>query len=342
MPLEPRSMDSCWYVTAAWGIHDERWTAALREQGFEPHTISLDRDGITIDQARSRLIAAAAEGDVSPVLAGPITTVTTPLVGIPQRLVGLSWGFDLLDQDDARLDNLDLLDHLIIDSPASAAVAEACGLRPESITRIYWGVDLDTFSPSGPTAELTGLGVPTGSPAVLSLRAHEELYRVGDLIEAWSDVHRHDSTAHLLLGNTGSLTESLRDRARELGLDETVHFIGRIPEGELGPLLRAVDLYVSTSPIDGTSVTLLQAMACRCPVLVTDSPGNRHWIDPQINGYLYPPTDSKELANLIVRALEESGTVTQISMIDTALTKVRAEADWHANQRLLRIALSPT
>ena len=335
-------MDPCWYVTAAWGIHDERWTAALREQRFEPHIISLEREGITIDQARAMLIEAATQGDTSPVLAGPITTVTTPLVGIPQRLIGLSWGFDLLKQDDARQDNLNRLDHLIVDSPASAAVAELCGLRPKSITRIYWGVDLDTFSPSGPTADLTGFGVPTGSPTVLSLRAHENLYRVEDLIEAWSEVHHHVPNAHLLVGNSGSLTKSLEDRARELGLNHTVHFIGRIPESELGPLLRAVLLYVSTSPIDGTSVTLLQAMACGCPVLVTDASGNRHWIDAQINGYLYPPADSNELTKQIVRALKDSGSAAQTRMIDAALIRVRAEADWHANQRLLRGALSPT
>ena len=337
-------MDPCWYVTAAWGVHDERWTAALRAQGFEPKIMSLTRDKLTIDQVRAQLLEAAGRGDASPVLAGPITTITSSLVGIPQRLVGLSWGFDLLETSTTPelLDQLVHLDHLIVDSPASADVAQVCGLQPENITQIYWGTDLDTFTPSGPAADVGKYGIPAGSPTVLSLRAHEDLYRVGDLIDAWEAVLIAVPDAHLLIGNKGSRTTELESRVETRELASSIHFVGALTEDELAPLLRSVDLYVSTSPVDGTSVTLLQAMACGCPVLVTDAPGNRHWIDSHVNGYLYPPGDSGQLAHWVTTALKDSATDSQTRMVDSALSRVRERADWNTNQRLLRDALSPT
>ena len=334
-------MDPCWYVTASWGIHDERWTEALRAQGFDPRIISLERDGITIEQALQRLRESATEGDRSPVLAGPLTSVTAHLVGIPQRLVGLSWGFDLLDSAEVPV-NLAQLDHLIVDSPASAAIAEAAGLPHERISQIYWGIDLDVFTADGPRADLTDLGVPAGLPTVLSLRAHEDLYRVGDLIEAWPAVLGHHEDAHLLIGNTGSLTNALTARAHELGIAGSVHFIDRIPEDDLPQLLRAASLYVSTSPVDGTSVTLLQAMACGCPVLVTDAPGNRHWIERGLGGYLFAPGNINELSHSINAALSESGSSHQQDMVEASLQAVESRADWKQNQQLLRTALAAT
>lgn len=334
-------MDPCWYVTASWGTHDERWIAALRAQGFEPRSISLERDRLTIEQVRQQLRDSANEGDRSPVLAGPLTSITDHLVGIPQRLVGLSWGFDLLDSDHGP-DRLDQIDHLIVDSPASAQIAEAAGLSRERISQIYWGIDLDLFTADGPRSELTGVGIPESAHTVLSLRAHEDLYRVHDLIESWPMVLQQHQDAHLLIGNNGSLTESLKTRVQELSITDSVHFIGRIPERDLPPLFRAVDLYVSTSPIDGTSVTLLQAMACECPVLVTDAAGNRHWIEQGVGGYLYQPGNVRELGDSIAAALSGWGTDYQQQLIEASSSAVQSRADWKHNQRLLRPALMPT
>lgn len=333
-------MDHCWYVTASWGIHDERWTTALRTQGFDPRVISLERDGLTIGRAREILLEAAENGDASPVLAGPLTTVTTPLVGIQQRLVGLSWGFDLLETSDIP-PNLNLLDHIIVDSPASAAVAKTAGVPTDRISQIYWGTDVDVFTPEGPKVDRLSLGVPSEAYLVLSLRAHEDLYRVSDLIDAWPVVMQQHPRAQLVIGNSGSLTEELGTRALELGVGESVHFIGRIPEAELPAVLRSVDLYVSTSPVDGTSVTMLQAMACGCPTLVTDIPGNQHWIQAGTTGYLYSSGDATSLSSAIDSALSSISTAQQCALTEAALESVRDCADWSRNQTLLRAALVP-
>ena len=188
--------------------------------------------------------------------------------------------------------------------------------------------------------------MPEGAQVVLSLRAHEPLYRVKDVIDAWTEVVASVPNTHLLIGNSGGLTQLLVDRVHDRALTDSVHFIGRIGEDQLPALLRSVDLYVSTSPVDGTSVTLLQAMASSCPVLVTDAPGNRNWITHGVSGYLYPPADVRELSRAILAALRNSAEnaaqgATQ-TMTAEALRIVRERADWSRNQQLLRSALLPS
>jgi glycosyltransferase involved in cell wall biosynthesis len=58
---------------------------------------------------------------------------------------------------------------------------------------------------------------------------------------------------------------------------------------------------VSASEVDGTSVTLLQAMACGTPVVVSDIDGNRGWVTEGKTGRLFRTGDAGEQASAIRR-----------------------------------------
>jgi glycosyltransferase involved in cell wall biosynthesis len=318
-------MNACWYVTHSWSVHDDRWLAALMSQGFEVRDLSLSRDHLTVDQIR-QMITNQPE---LPVLAGPLTSITSTLLPLPNRCVGLSWGFDLIEIAGHGTDAswLPHLDHLIVDSPITHAIAREQGMPAEGITCIPWGVDLQQFTPI-PTS--------TNEPIVLSLRGLEALYRVSDLIAAWPAVMKKYPRARLLIGNQGSLRESLEAQAGELGIGASVTFLGSIPEGELPELFGSVTLYVSTSPVDGTSVTMLQAMACRAPVLVTDTPANRVWIEPGDSGFVFPVGDIDLLASSINDILTAEGAYNVSEITAKARQIVEERADWQRNSRMLR------
>lgn len=331
-------MNRCWYVSETWGIHDQRWVSALTSEGFTPTVLSVARDGVDLSEIRTTLVS---DDPSVPVLAGPLTAITHALVGIPHRLVGLSWGFDLADPGARDLTWLTQLDHLIVDSPATRTIAIGAGLAPDQISEIPWGVDLNQFTPEGPLWDLTDLGVAPHTQTVVSLRAHEPMYRVGDVIEAWAGVLAELPGSILLVANEGSETDQLRRRVAELGIETSVHFLGRVPEGDLAPLLRVVDAYVSTSPIDGTSVTLLQAMACQAPVIVADIPGNSAWITEGVTGRLFPPSDTRTLAHQIAATLREASRGAGADMTVAARGEVVHRADWRTNTRSLGRALAP-
>lgn len=332
-------MAHCWYVSQTWGVHDQRWVSALANQGFEPTVLSLERDAISLTDVRSEI---DARGEASPVVAGPLVTITQGLIDLPNPIVGLSWGFDLLDLNARNLNGswLSHLNHLIVDSSSTRAIAESAGVDPSRISTIPWGIDVELFTPEGSRVDLTGFGVPTHCATVLSLRALEPLYRVDELIRAWPDVVAIAPDAMLLIGNDGSLRSELYELIEQLDLTDNITFIGRVPETELPSLFRAVDLYVSTSPVDGTSVTMLQAMGCATSVITTDTPGNREWVEPGVTGRVYLPGRATDLANQIVEALaDDSGG--KALMTNEARARVLTRADWDENQReLARILTS--
>jgi glycosyltransferase involved in cell wall biosynthesis len=314
------------YASATDGIHDRRWVEALRACGFEVNVMDTSAD--------LRASVNAFEPLSAPVLAGPLNTVTRLLVGLSRPVIGLSWGYDLQQGHTQAVALEDLawisgLDGLVVDSPATRDLAISLGLAPERILLIPWGVDLDLFTPTGPGVSAVGHGFASGSRVVLSLRTHDTLYRTSDVIEAFARAALVDPALMLVMGGDGPLTPSHSARVAKLGLESRVRFIGRVDESELPALLRGVDLYVTASETDGTSVTLLQAMACGVPVIASRNAGNVTWIRNGETGQLFDVGDVDGLANLMVAAHPE-----QVSC-EAALNLVSHEGDWSLNRLLL-------
>ncbi len=332
----------CVYATAGWGIHDDRWLAALIELGFAPTVVSLGRDVASTEELQDA-VALAAEGR-RPVLAGPLHTVTRPLAELDLTLVGLSWGYDLAEGLEGDLAWLPDLNGLIVDSEANREVALRAGLPGERITLLPWGIDLSTFVLRPPGADLRALDIPTEARVVLSLRAHEHSYRVADIVRAFallpSADHRPDGNPepYLVIGHAGSLTEDLRALAGDLGISGRVRFIGTVPEHDLVPLLGRADCYVTASQVDGTSVTLLQAMACGAPVVASDTPGNLGWVEDEVTGFTFPTGDIEALSSVMARVLAEH----PAEVITRARAQVEQSADWQANLPRLRRAMEAT
>lgn len=331
----------CVYATRGWGVHDERWIAGLLELGYTPFVVSLGRDAEDALDLRER-VAAASSGGV-PVLAGPLDSVTSSLVGLGAPVVGLSWGYDLMQADEqgADLSWVAGLDGLIVDSSWNRQVAAKAGVPEARITYLPWGVDLDTFTFHGPWIDAFLLGVPPHAPLVVSLRAHEPIYRVGEILEAFArvprrlDVHEDFPDPYLIIGHEGSLTESLRRTAADLGIADRVRFIGRVAESDLVPLLGRAACYVSASEVDGTSVTLLQAMACGTPVIVSATPGNLDWVVDGETGFTFPTGDVEALAQVLISVTAHY----PIAVVEGARRLVQDRADWSANLPRLRTAL---
>jgi glycosyltransferase involved in cell wall biosynthesis len=230
---------------------------------------------------------------------------------------------------------LSQLDALILDSTETMDVARNVGVSETALTLLPWGVDVTVFTPDGAVADTTSWDLRDGANVILSLRAHEPLYRVADILEAFSVIAGDDPNVVLIIGNTGSLTTELERQAERLGVLEQVRFIGSLDEDDLPALLRRADAYVSASEVDGSSVTLLQAMACGTPVVVSDTPGNLSWVTDGETGFTFPVGDPHSLASALARATGQP----HPSVRRSAITRVRHDADWVANLQRLKSAM---
>jgi glycosyltransferase involved in cell wall biosynthesis len=105
-----------------------------------------------------------------------------------------------------------------------------------------------------------------------------------------------DDRSRLVLIGAGSLDGAIRARIRELGLDDRVTLTGLIPRDEVFVRCAAADVLVSTSHGEGLPVAVIEAMAARCPVILSDIPPHRELVDDADFVPLVPLGDATAVA----------------------------------------------
>jgi len=127
----------------------------------------------------------------------------------------------------------------------------------------------------------------------------------------------------------------LRQMLMQAGMLDYVHFGGQVKQADLPRYYRVADIYLSASHSDGSSLSLMEALACGTPVLVSDIPGNREWIEPGKSGWLFKDGDVDDLAQGILQAVEQRKTLKTIGQNARKLAEERA--DWSKNfEKLLQ------
>ena len=167
---------------------------------------------------------------------------------------------------------------------------------------------------------------------IFSNRSWEPIYGVDDVVRAFILAFRKNNRIRLLLAGTGSQKTFIHNLLTDQVICDQVYFPGRIDQRELPDLYRAADLYVSASHTDGSSVSLLEAMACGCPVLVSDIPGNREWIKSGQNGWLFSEGNIDDLSTRILE-IQENSKSKKIGSLNRVL--VEKKANWKKNSQLL-------
>jgi glycosyltransferase involved in cell wall biosynthesis len=167
------------------------------------------------------------------------------------------------------------------------------------------GVDTHLFSPNKTFNHKENISIPTDSFIIISTRHLNPLYDVETLINSMPSLLKNNKKIHLIVVGNGIQKDYLKKLVSRLDIESNVHFTGAIPHDELPYYLNLADVYVSTSLSDGTSNSLLEAMACGVPVVVTDIPSNRYWIKDGDNGYLFSPKNSKNLSELLLNLFND-------------------------------------
>jgi glycosyltransferase involved in cell wall biosynthesis len=94
------------------------------------------------------------------------------------------------------------------------------------------------------------------------------------------------------IGGAGVERKALESLRSELGLEEQVHFLGRVPDADLPELLRAADLIVVPSrSMEGFGISTIEGLACGTPVIATDSGASPEILGP-IDPALLVPADA--------------------------------------------------
>ena len=268
--------------------------------------------------------------------AGPVQKCAflVALAGL-HPLLTLSWGSDILLEADktsfmtfATQYALNETDILAADCRAVLEKAASMGFPLERTVQFPWGVDLDHFTKTDDSLIRKELGWQNNS-VLLSLRSWEPLYGVDIIVKGFAIASRADPSLRLLLLGDGSQKDEIQTLIHDLHLEKIIHICGRIGQDTLPHYYHAADLYLSASHSDGSSVSLMEALACGLPAIVSDIPGNREWLGDGEAGWLFPDNNAGEMADCILRALKDHQVLTNKGTHARKLAE--SKADWSRN-----------
>jgi len=274
--------------------------------------------------------------------AGPVQSCGffTALAGFKPLLL-MSWGSDILVEA-----NKNAISRWIARFTLRRAALIACDCLAvrDSILKLVdypadkiivfpWGVDLKQFRPATSKLKLRDKLGWKDNKVVVTTRSLEPVYGIKVLLEAMKKVIAETPDTRILMLGDGSLASEVKTFIAHHNLGHVFHLPGRVQHNQLPDYFNEADIYVSSSYSDGTSVSLLEAMACKLPVVVTDLPSNREWVTPGSNGWLVSCGDSQALSVALQEALQDNGK--RKVMADANLCLAQEKADWDKNSAVL-------
>ena len=292
--------------------------------------------GVLYDSWDALRGALVAEGSV--VVSGPLDTVSAKLAGEGFTHIGISFAIDVMvtaAQDAGALTRLRnvmaSLDAVVTDNYATENALIAAGANPESILRIPWGPD-SSLQPGSMTR--SECGWPEDRTIVLYPRSLEPHYDPDVFVEALSQVVAAVPNVLAVFVEAGSLVADTKERLASAGLSESAHFEPLREPKVFRSLMGLADVVVVTPRTDGTSVTVMDAMALGVPVVSSLTAGSAEWVMEGITGWTFPVGNAGALAGAIERALTSSAEHTAL-ITAQAKRLVESKAGWDSSSARL-------
>jgi glycosyltransferase involved in cell wall biosynthesis len=344
------------YFSLDYSSHDYRFLAALAETEHEVFYVRLQRGPRQVEDRPvplkiEQVLWAGGQGEfrwcdllrlvmdfrrvvreIKPDLihAGPIQTCAfiATLSGF-HPLLTMSWGFDLMEDvhkskwmEWATRYTLKRSTFFTSDANVTRNKAVAYGMNPDHTAVFPWGVDLQHFAPLPTVRRLP-------STVLFCNRSWEPRYGVDVLAHAFVKVARQNPDVGLLLLGGGSQGRAIRDILQRGGVLERVNLVGQVSQRDLPRFYQMADLYISPSHVDGSSVSLMEALACGIPCLVSDIPANMEWVIENKNGWLFPNGDAGALAAKILAVIAQRENLPEVGR--AARRSAETRADWKKN-----------
>ncbi|MBI5924645.1 MAG: glycosyltransferase [Aquabacterium sp.] len=348
------------FFADASSVHTRRWVAAAVERGAEaivitrqPADVPGAREVIAIEPGNDKLtwfkallkvrqVSREVGKRFKPTLVhGHYVTsygLWAAMCGLKVPTVLTAWGSDILvTPRESRLmravvgwslrhadlitaDSMDMLDEIARYHPSAPC------------HQILWGADTDKFVPGDPGEDFD----------VISLRTWEANYNIDLILEAFSRflMLRPQSHARLHLLGGGPMQATLEARVQELRLLQQVRFHGRVGDVEMVNAIQRSKVSVSVPTSDATSVSVLESMACGLPIIASDLPANRQWIDDK-GGWIVPVRDVDAVTQALVTAYDHPMQAAQMGLHNRARIERDAsrrgqmDAMWRLYQKLL-------
>ncbi len=185
---------------------------------------------------------------------------------------------------------------LLITTPAALNRIAAPRLARRRTVVMRHGIDETVFAPAVAEA-------PTTDPPSILFYAHLDRRKgVFVLLEAFAEVLGQIPASRLVMVGRGDDAEEVARIVAQSGLAERVTLYGPMERRAAPELLRTHNVYCLPSFGEPYATTVLEAMACGRPLVVTNAGGLPHMI-PEAGRLLVPQGNAAELAEALIRLL---------------------------------------
>ena len=173
------------------------------------------------------------------------------------------------------------------------------GIEPDKIETLTLGIDTDRFALIERPARR-----PSRALRLVCTRRLEPVFDHLTILEALARLKDKGIAFETTFVGGGSLLDTLKRRAGEVGLNGSVRFTGKVHNDDLPEILGQNDVYLSASLWDGMSLSLLEAMAAGLFPIVSDIKANAALLKHNEDGLLHKVGDPDDLAGCIMRLHE--------------------------------------
>ncbi|OHB74850.1 MAG: hypothetical protein A2Z25_09150 [Planctomycetes bacterium RBG_16_55_9] len=178
-------------------------------------------------------------------------------------------------------------------------MAVSLGTDPDKIATLTPGIDTDKFVFADRTKTYLSRTL-----RLICTRRLEPVFDHPTILSALARLKEKGVQFHTTFVGGGTLLDALKRRAGDIGLNGCVSFAGRVCNDDLPEILARNDVYLSASQWDGTSLSLLEAMAMGLFPIVSDIKANAALLRHSVDGLLHKVGDPDDLARCIMQLYE--------------------------------------
>lgn len=209
-------------------------------------------------------------------------------------------------------------------------VSNIYGVQKEKIDVVPNGVSIDIFTPNIPKGRKEEIMNRYNFEKALLFISPAPIKGLHLLIKALPKIFKESvNTKLLILGRIPSSDTYYKfcyELSKKLNVEEKIHFLGKIDHINLPAYYSVASAYVLPSFYDNCPFTVLESMACGCPVCTSNVGGLPEIITNGKDGFLINPTNIRALANTLITLLDDDALRRRMGL--NARKKIEQRYSW--------------
>jgi len=194
----------------------------------------------------------------------------------------------------------------------------------KDVTVIPFGININEFKP-----KIVDTNFKITDFVIASIKPLELIYKIDILINSFSQISQKHLHLKLLIIGEGSEDGNLKELVKKLNIYDKVVFTGRIPFNEISNYYNKINILVNISQYESFGVSVIEAMACEKPVIVTNVGGLKEIVNSDDVGLKVEVDNIEQTKNAIEKLITDKELCERISI--NARKHVVENYNWENN-----------